>query len=236
MDAGKQNPIIKTVVVLPKTFPEWMDPRSITWSRELTLRQSHVARQELDLKNWPKLPLARRLGMPLRFKKWGEAETNPLVNKFAETMSIDPEFDCRDDIDIVSKGFKPTIAEAIHGGIEVVRDDDRNLYYQDIEALWEYVEQSFPYMPFLLSTQTEIHSSNVRITRISWEHGGNQESFVKWWRGWRARKRDADGNNYMYRSLECPAVGSGSKSTLGEAANKAVAKGGKTGDSSCSLQ
>jgi hypothetical protein len=29
MDAGKQNPIIKTVIFLPKTFPEQMDPQSI---------------------------------------------------------------------------------------------------------------------------------------------------------------------------------------------------------------
>jgi hypothetical protein len=94
---------------------------------------------------WLDLPLARKIGIPLRFKMWNDgknvADSQQPENMFAEIMYL------KTDRGDTYYPVNPRENQPIYGGIVVERSDNKSLKIQDIQAIWDYIHSELRTSP-----------------------------------------------------------------------------------------
>ena len=178
------------------------------------------ADQMISSGEWRTMGLAYCLGMPLvcRVSKLTDSKK---INDAAAILSINVNFK-QSDHDIAIKGFGTTSNDDVYGAIDIKRIDRKDLHYEDVEALMDYVKDRFPFMELLRSkNQYEVR---VEHTRKKWEAYGNPKKFEEYWQTWKDEKvrRGAEeqviitkhgvevvqvgSDNEAYKALQCPVV------------------------------
>ena len=188
--------------------------------------------EELDHKDltegtWYDLLVPRCLGIPLRFK--GYKNANEYGNWFVRIVSID--VDTTDTAqEVVRRGGFSRIGEEgnCFGGIILVRDNGRDLKFEDVQVLILHVDtlnQAFDLNDFASAVGKRIDGRSTdafRKLQESWKKDGNKMALRNCWHRLGDEMLNGD-HKQVWSELECPVVSDdGNKNAISQGVGKSA--------------